>query len=98
MLIARQLLGKYVPTATNKQVTIEVLLKFDAAVLLKLCAYLPKHISSTNRLADVLSVLYSAESESYVTTDGQSASQSWYKAPIWAYDQIFISVRNTEYV
>jgi hypothetical protein len=39
-----------------------------------------------------------SESESYVTTDGQSASLSWYKAPIWAYDQIFIAVRNTEYV
>jgi hypothetical protein len=39
-----------------------------------------------------------AESESYVTTDGQSASLSWYKAPIRAYDQIFIAVRNTEYV
>jgi hypothetical protein len=26
--------------------------------------------------------LSSAESESYVTTDGQSASQSWNKAPI----------------
>jgi hypothetical protein len=38
------------------------------------------------------------ESESYVTTDGQSASLSWYKTPIWAYDQIFIAVRNTEYV
>jgi hypothetical protein len=24
-----------------------------------------------------------SESESYVTTDGQSASLSWYKAPIW---------------
>jgi hypothetical protein len=24
-----------------------------------------------------------AESESYVTTDGQSASQSWNKAPVW---------------
>jgi hypothetical protein len=39
-----------------------------------------------------------SESESYVTTDVQSASLSWYKAPIWAYDQIFIAVRNTEYV
>jgi hypothetical protein len=29
-----------------------------------------------------LSQLLSAESESYVTTDGQSASLSWYKAPI----------------
>jgi hypothetical protein len=38
------------------------------------------------------------KSESYVMTDGQSASLSWYKAPICAYDQIFISVRNTEYV
>jgi hypothetical protein len=36
------------------------------------------------------------ESESYVTTDSQSASLSLYKAPIWAYDQIFIPVRNTE--
>jgi hypothetical protein len=39
-----------------------------------------------------------SESESYVTTDSQSASLSWYKAPIWAYDQIFVPVRNTEYV
>jgi hypothetical protein len=39
-----------------------------------------------------------SESESYVTTDSQSASLSWYKAPIWAYDQIFIAVRDTEYV
>jgi hypothetical protein len=27
--------------------------------------------------------LIESESESYVTTDGQSASLSWYKAPIW---------------
>jgi hypothetical protein len=39
-----------------------------------------------------------SESESYVTTDSQSVSLSWYKAPIWAYDQIFIAIRNTEYV
>jgi hypothetical protein len=38
------------------------------------------------------------ESESHVTIDGQSASLSWYKAPIWGLDQIFIAVRNTEYV
>jgi hypothetical protein len=40
------------------------------------------------------------ESESYVTSDSQSASVSWYKAqhPSGAYDQIFISVQNTEYV
>jgi hypothetical protein len=43
-------------------------------------------------------LLPTSESESYVTTDSQSASVSWYKAPIWAYDQIFIPVRNTEYV
>jgi hypothetical protein len=30
-----------------------------------------------------------SESESYVTTDSQWASLSWYKPPIWAYDQIF---------
>jgi hypothetical protein len=42
--------------------------------------------------------LAESESESYVTIDGQSASLSWYKAPIGAYDQIFIAVRNTEYV
>jgi hypothetical protein len=34
-----------------------------------------------------------SESESYVTTNGQLASMSWNKAPIWgAYDQIFIIV------
>jgi hypothetical protein len=37
----------------------------------------------------------SSEFESYVATDGQSASLSWYKAPIWAYDQIFIAIRYT---
>jgi hypothetical protein len=38
-----------------------------------------------------------SESESYVTTDGQSASLSWYKAPIWAYNQFLLpyGIRNT---
>jgi hypothetical protein len=31
-----------------------------------------------------------SESESYVTTDGQSASLSWKKAPIWGLDQILL--------
>jgi hypothetical protein len=47
---------------------------------------------------DPILIIAESESESYVTTDSQSASLSWYKAPIWAYDQIFIPVRNTEYV
>jgi hypothetical protein len=34
-----------------------------------------------------------SQSRSYVTTDCQSASLSWNKAPIWGYDQIFITVR-----
>jgi hypothetical protein len=37
-------------------------------------------------------------SESYVTTDGQSASLSWYKAPIRGLRPDFFSVRNMEYV
>jgi hypothetical protein len=32
------------------------------------------------------------ESESYITTDGQSGSLSWCRAPSGAYDQIFIAV------
>jgi hypothetical protein len=32
------------------------------------------------------------ESESHVTTDGQPASLSWNKTPIWGLDQIFIIV------
>jgi hypothetical protein len=39
-----------------------------------------------------------SESESYVTTNGQSASLSWYKAPIRGLRPDFFSVRNTEYV
>jgi hypothetical protein len=39
-----------------------------------------------------------SESESYVTTDGQSASLSWYKALIRGLRPDFASVRNTEYV
>jgi hypothetical protein len=31
-----------------------------------------------------LRMLGMSESESYVTTDGQSASLSWYKAPLWS--------------
>jgi hypothetical protein len=34
-----------------------------------------------------------SQSQSYITTDGQSASMSWNKAPIWNLDQIFIIVR-----
>jgi hypothetical protein len=33
------------------------------------------------------------ERVSYITTDGQSASLSWNKAPSGAFDQIFITVR-----
>jgi hypothetical protein len=39
-----------------------------------------------------------SESESYVTTDGQSASLSWYKAPIRGLRPNFFSFRNTEHV
>jgi hypothetical protein len=39
-----------------------------------------------------------SESESYVTTDGQSTSLSWYKAPIRGLRPDFFSVRNTEYI
>jgi hypothetical protein len=31
----------------------------------------------------LLNVVWLSESESYVTTDGQPASLSWNKAPIW---------------
>jgi hypothetical protein len=42
--------------------------------------------------------LSESESESYVTTDSQSASLSWYKAPIRGLRPDIFSVRNTEYV
>jgi hypothetical protein len=35
--------------------------------------------------------------ESYITTDDQWASLSWNKAPIWAYDQIFITLRHLQF-
>jgi hypothetical protein len=35
---------------------------------------------------------------SHVTTDGQSVTLSWNKAPIWGLRPDFIAVRNTEYV
>jgi hypothetical protein len=44
------------------------------------------------------SAVSESESESYVTTDGQSASPSWYKAPIRGLRPDFFSVRNTECV
>jgi hypothetical protein len=38
---------------------------------------------------------FQSQRQSYVTTDGESASQSWCKAPIWApKNQIFVSVRH----
>jgi hypothetical protein len=33
------------------------------------------------------------EDQSYFTTDGQSASMSWYRAPLWDCDQILLLVR-----
>jgi hypothetical protein len=43
--------------------------------------------------AVILSQIRVTESKSYIMTDGQSASLYWNKAPIWAYGQIFITVR-----
>jgi hypothetical protein len=45
----------------------------------------PIRLTSRNSVLDfrlLFSTLQVSESESYVTTDGQSASLSWYKAPI----------------
>jgi hypothetical protein len=42
----------------------------------------PKLLSWEAGVSKLVSPLYAAESESYVTTDGQSVSLSWYKAPI----------------
>jgi hypothetical protein len=39
--------------------------------------------SLLNQSQETLSVLILAESESYIMTDGQPASLSWNKAPIW---------------
>jgi hypothetical protein len=39
--------------------------------------------ASTRESPTDLPVPYLSESESYVTTDGQSAKLSWNKAPIW---------------
>jgi hypothetical protein len=44
------------------------------AALLKLTVFFTVGISTINSLD---------QSQSYVTTDGRSASLSWYKAPIW---------------
>jgi hypothetical protein len=46
----------------------------------------------------ILSQLSLSLSLSHVTTDGQSASLSWYKAPIRGLRPDIFSVRNTEYV
>jgi hypothetical protein len=41
-------------------------------------------VLTSSQFSSVLTIAESdSESESYVTTDGQSASLSWYKAPIW---------------
>jgi hypothetical protein len=48
------------------------------------CKKISQKIGTKINLRKVLlSLLNSAESESYVTTDGQPASLSWNKAPIW---------------
>jgi hypothetical protein len=51
-----------------------------------------------HRLLWLAGLRWGIESESYVTTDGQSASLSWYKPPIRGLRPDFISVRNMEYV
>jgi hypothetical protein len=68
------------------------------ALCLPIIFYCHLLVGPSSRLTAHLELQNSAdysESESYVTTDGQSASLSWYKTPIWAYDQIFIAIRNT---
>jgi hypothetical protein len=39
----------------------------------------------------------SHQSQSHITTDGQSASQSWCQAPSGAQDQIFVTVRHLKF-
>jgi hypothetical protein len=39
-----------------------------------------------------------SQSQSYVTTDGQSANLSWCQAPPGAYDQIFITARQLRFL
>jgi hypothetical protein len=56
---------------------------------------LPATRRATMEVLDPASIRYwilSSHSQSYVTTDCQSTSLSWNKAPIWAYDEIFITV------
>jgi hypothetical protein len=43
---------------------------------------MPTDVPTTHSLFSVLSVT-SSQNQSYVTIDGQSASLSWNKAPIW---------------
>jgi hypothetical protein len=43
--------------------------------------------------SDCLGVKPLCQSQSYVTTDGESASLSWCQAPSGAQDQIFLTVR-----
>jgi hypothetical protein len=45
---------------------------------------LPTWPHSSTIVYSVLLCFYESESESYITTDGQSTSLSWKKAPIWS--------------
>jgi hypothetical protein len=49
------------------------------------CSWERRHLFSWAPWRELISITGQplSESESYVTTDGQSASLSWYKAPIW---------------
>jgi hypothetical protein len=66
------------------------------------CSITPKPRNSNKTLLNsklhCTALCTESESESYVTTDGQSASLSWYKVPIRGLRPDFVSVQNTEYV
>jgi hypothetical protein len=57
-------------------------ISFSVISLLSLFSGSPLYLSSMSRCLSSLCICPESESESYVMTDGQSASLSWYKAPI----------------
>jgi hypothetical protein len=50
--------------------------------------------SPVSRILDLWTLQYESESQSYITTDGQSASLSWNKAPIWGVTTRFLLLSN----
>jgi hypothetical protein len=72
---------RFLATDLSQELSLQMTMKSS-------CYFLFNHLGmqilqNSSRFSNVNSLLQSSQSQSYITTDGQSVSLSWCQAPIW---------------